>query len=84
MKRIIITALYIILFITLFYVIKGNVDPVAWNRFWHFMAGDYPDLWRNHIAPIIPPVTHPISLVVLAIVALGFIRRLLTKNDDGG
>jgi len=81
MKKLILNTLYIALLIALFYAVKASFDPTAWSNFWTFMAGDYPELWRKHISPNLPSITHPIVLIVLAIIALGFIRGLIVKKS---
>ena len=63
-----------------FYMLKAQIDPVAWDNFWTFMAGNYPDLYNTHFRDRMPNLlTNPLTLLFVAVVVLVWILKRVKK-----
>ncbi len=79
--RLIFNTTYIVLLITLFYAVKGMIDPQTWSNTLTFIAGDYPMLWDKYFASYLS-LSSPITLVIFAIFILGIVRAVMEKKRE--
>jgi len=80
MKKLLFTLIYVCLLVALFYAVKATIDPQTWNNFWAYLAGDYPLVWKRHIEPNLPPLDHPVVMIILAIFVLQLVGGLMSKK----
>lgn len=75
MRKLISNIVVIAAFIAAFSIIKGMIDPVAWDNFWTFMAGDYPEFYNTHLRDHMPGWTHPLVLLFVGTLVILLILR---------
>ena len=79
MRKLIVSVIFVALFVALFFAVKESFAPETWNNFVMFMFGDYAELYNVHIADNLPSITHPVVLIVLAIFAFALITARAKK-----
>ena len=75
MRRLLSNLVVIAALVIAFYIVKGTVDPVAWDNFWTFMAGDYPEFYDTHLRGRMPGWTHPLVLLFIGTLVVLLILR---------